>query len=77
MLAKALSIAPFVGFVLILLGGCYGSQTAEMCLSCQSHKEGKADGEEWTAEYINSKFQCKLEGGQLKVKAGDTWAACK
>ena len=77
MFTRTLSFAILSGFLMVLLPGCYGSQNAEMCQACQAQKEGKAEGEEWSAEYINSKFQCKLEGGQVKLKQGDSWSVCK
>jgi hypothetical protein len=59
-----------------LLSGCYGSSVEKLCKVCRDTKEGKAEGTEWSAEYINEKFQCKLEGGQPKVKVQDYWKDC-
>lgn len=61
---------------LAVLSGCYGTSTGKMCQVCKDLSEGKAEGSEWAGEYINEKFQCKLEGGQIKVQHKDEWEVC-
>jgi hypothetical protein len=58
------------------LTGCYGVAVGKKCQVCNDLKEGKAEGAEWTGEYINEKFQCKLEGGKVKVQIEDYWKDC-
>lgn len=59
-----------------VLSGCYGSSVSKMCQVCNDLKEGKTEGTEWSGEYINHKFQCKLDGGKVKVKVEDYWKDC-
>lgn len=58
------------------LAGCYGTGTGKQCEVCASLQEGKADGDEWTGQYINEQVKCKLEAGTLMVEHGDEWKAC-
>ena len=58
------------------LTGCYGAAVSKKCQACMESKEGKADGAEWAGEYVNEKFQCKLEGGKIKIKIEDYWKDC-
>ncbi len=60
----------------VALTGCYGMSTSKQCEVCASLQEGKADGDEWTGEYIHDQFQCKLEGGVLKVQHEEEWKDC-
>ena len=68
--------ALMVVFLIGVLSGCYGSSVSKMCEVCTGSKDGKAEGAEWAGEYINEKFQCKLEGGKLKVQIKDYWKEC-
>ena len=72
MIITSLVLAGFLG----ALSGCYGISVGRNCQMCIDSKEGQAEGAEWAGEYINEKFQCKLEGGKVKIKIKDYWKDC-